>query len=207
MLDESSVKKILLRKFNFSNYDLDLLDKFVLKLLEFNQKYNLISKSTEKSIWERHILDSAQIIKFIMFESGFSLSDFGTGAGFPGIIIAIFNKNPNFHVKLYEKSPVKCDFLKDVIKSLDVQAKINPGDYLKYEINSNYLTFRAFKKLDKLIDISRENHKKSHKMIILKGKNAQKEINKALNKVSFNYKLHNSITDIESKIIVSDVKK
>jgi hypothetical protein len=44
-------------------------------------------------------------------------------------------------------------------------------------------------------------------MIILKGKNAQKEINKALNKVSFNYKLHNSITDIESKIIVSDVKK
>ena len=124
MLDESSVKKILLRKFNFSNYDLDLLDKFVLKLLEFNQKYNLISKSTEKSIWERHILDSAQIIKFIMFESGFSLSDFGTGAGFPGIIIAIYNKNPNFHVKLYEKSPVKCDFLKDVIDSLDVQAKI-----------------------------------------------------------------------------------
>ena len=155
MLDESSVKKILLRKFNFSNYDLDLLDKFVLKLLKFNQKYNLISKSTEKSIWERHILDSAQIIKFIMFESGYSLSDFGTGAGFPGIIIAIFNKNPNFHI----------------------------------------------------IQVSREIVKKSHKMIILKGKNAQKEINKALNKVSFNYKLHNSITDIESKIIVSDVKK
>ena len=59
---------------------------------------------------ERHILDSAQLVKFIDFKSG-SLADLGTGAGFPGVVIAIFNENKDFHVKLYEKSPVKRNFL------------------------------------------------------------------------------------------------
>ena len=206
MLDESSVKNILLWKFNFLANDLLILDKFVLKLLKYNKKYNLISKNTEESIWNRHILDSAQIIRFIEFKSHFSLSDLGTGAGFPGLIISIFNKNPNFHVKLYEKSPVKCKFLQDVADSLNIRVDIFSGDYLKYKIDSEYLTFRAFKKLDRIINISRENYKKPHKLIILKGKNAQEEVNKALKKGKFHYKLFDSITEKESKIIVSNVK-
>ena len=69
------------------------------------------------------------------------------------------------------------------------------------------MVFRAFKKLPELLKISRENHKKSHKMIILKGKNAQEEINKALKTDKFDYKLFKSITDSKSKIIVSNVVK
>ena len=117
MHEEESVKSILVNQFRFSDNDILLLTIFVQELLKFNKKYNLISRSTEKQIWHRHILDSAQIINFIDFKSGLSVSDLGSGAGFPGLIIAIFNKNPNFHVKLYEKSPVKREFLVYMIVS------------------------------------------------------------------------------------------
>ena len=207
MLDEQSVKDILTRKFNFSKLDLELLGIFVEKLLNFNQKYNLISKNTEKSVWERHILDSAQIIEHVEFENGSSLSDFGTGAGFPGLIIALYNKKKNFHVKLYEKSPVKCSFLNECLQLLNIRAEIKSGNVFDNEINSEYLVFRAFKKLPELLKISRENRIKPHKMIILKGKNAQEEINKALKTEKFDYKLFSSITDLESKIIISNVTK
>ena len=204
MLDEQSVKDILTRKFNFSKLDLESLGKFVEKLLNFNQKYNLISKNTEKSVWERHILDSAQIIEHVEFENGSSLSDFGTGAGFPGLIIALYNKNQSFHVKLYEKSPVKCSFLKECLQLLNIKAEIKSGNVYDNEINSEYLVFRAFKKLPELLKISRENYKKQHKMIILKGKSAQDEINNALKTMAFKYKLEDSITDKKSKILIID---
>ena len=207
MLDEQSVKDILTRKFNFSKLDLELLGIFVEKLLNFNQKYNLISKNTEKSVWERHILDSAQIIDYVEFKNGSSLSDFGSGAGFPGLIIALYNKKKNFHVKLYEKSPVKCSFLNECLQLLNIRAEIKSGNVFDNEINSEYLVFRAFKKLPELLKISRENRIKPHKMIILKGKNAQEEINKALKTEKFDYKLFSSITDLESKIIISNVTK
>lgn len=207
MLDEQSVKDILTRKFNFSKLDLEYLGIFVEKLLNFNQKYNLISKNTEKSVWERHILDSAQIIDYVEFKNGSSLSDFGSGAGFPGIIIALYNKKKNFHVKLYEKSPVKCSFLNECLQLLNIRAEIKSGNVFDNEINSEYLVFRAFKKLPELLKISRENRIKPHKMIILKGKNAQEEINKALKTEKFDYKLFSSITDLESKIIISNVTK
>jgi 16S rRNA (guanine527-N7)-methyltransferase len=99
-MNTKDVQSDLVRILKFSLEDLDKLSTFHNELLKFNNKYNLISKSTEPYIWERHILDSAQIVKYVGFEDGKSLSDMGSGAGFPGIILAIFNKNPKFHVKL-----------------------------------------------------------------------------------------------------------
>ena len=103
-MTEEEVKFILLNKLNFSQDALYKLDIFSKEVIAYNQKFNLISKSTVQSIWDRHILDSAQLVKFIDFEDTLSLSDLGTGAGFPGIVLAIFNKNPEFHVKLYDKN-------------------------------------------------------------------------------------------------------
>ena len=100
------VKEILVNELGFSNESLDKLNIFHNELLKYNEKYNLISKSTEKTIWWRHILDSAQINRYIDFKDSYSLSDLGSGAGFPGLILAIYNNNPKFHVKLYEKSPI-----------------------------------------------------------------------------------------------------
>ena len=143
-MNTKDVQSDLVRILKFSLEDLDKLSTFHNELLKFNNKYNLISKSTEPYIWERHILDSAQIVKYVGFEDGKSLSDMGSGAGFPGIILAIFNKNPKFHVKLYEKSNIKCDFLENIKNRLNLSFDVF-GKYQEEEISSEYVVWRAFK--------------------------------------------------------------
>ena len=101
-MDELKVIEILKNEIGFSDSSIKKLKKFHNYLLEYNKRYNLISKNTENSIWFRHILDSAQLIKFIDFSKVRNLVDFGSGAGFPGLIIAIYNENVRFHVKLFE---------------------------------------------------------------------------------------------------------
>jgi len=120
-MQEHEVIKILKHDLNFSDKSIDKLKLFSKSLITANQKHNFISKSTESALWERHILDSAQLVKFIDFNDG-CLADLGSGAGFPGLVIAIFNNKENFHVKLYEKSPVKRKFLENIIKLLGINA-------------------------------------------------------------------------------------
>ena len=206
-MNENFVRSILLKDLNFISADIIKLGKFKEILLKYNDKYNFIGKSTINSIWHRHFLDSAQLVKYIKFSNQGSLSDIGSGAGFPGIVLAIFNKNPKFHVKLYEKSPVKSDFLEDVVKKLALNAYVYSGNCEKYKINSDYVVARAFKKLDETVRISREMSEKDHKLIILKGKSAQEEAEKASKEKFFKYKLENSITSSDSKILIINIKK
>ena len=194
-----------LRQLNFSEKNISDIKIFIIELLKANKKHNFISKSTENVIWHRHILDSAQLVKFIDFSKG-SLSDLGSGAGFPGLILAIFNQNRDFHVKLYEKSPVKRAFLKDIIDGLSLKIELR-GNVYDEIIDTDYIVSRAFKKLEAIIQVSREIAKKSHKLIILKGQNAQKDLKKAFKKEKYDYKLENSITNEDSKIIIVDFKK
>ena len=206
-MTEKEVYFTLLNKLNFTQDSLYKLEIFCKEVLEYNKKFNLISKSTEVNIWERHILDSAQLVKFINFNNGSSLSDLGTGAGFPGIVLAIFNKNINFHVKLYEKSRVKTKFLSYICSKLDINAVIYENDMRYHDIKSNYVVSRAFKKLEEHIYISREIIKVNHKLIILKGKSAEEEIKKLNKNLNYSYSLEKSITDSESKILVIEIKK
>ena len=74
-------------------------------------------------------------------------------------------------------------------------------------IDTDYIVSRAFKKLETIIQVSREIAKKSHKLIILKGQNAQEDLKKAFNKEKYDYKFENSITNKDSKIIIVDFKK
>ena len=82
-----------------------------------------------KFIIDKHFIDS--ILGYEKLKnSNFSteqlvIMDVGTGAGFPGLVLAIYNPNINFHVKLYEKSRVKCIFLKDIAKKFKINCYIN----------------------------------------------------------------------------------
>ena len=202
-MQEHKVIKILQEELNFADQSIDKLKMFEGEILKANKRYNFISKSTEKFIWSRHILDSAQLIKYINFNQG-SLSDLGSGAGFPGIVLAIYNQNFNFHVKLYEKSPVKRDFLDKMIGKLKVKVTLF-SNVFDGKIESDYIVSREFKKLDEIIQVSREIAKKPHKLIILKGKNAQEEANKAFKSYKYSYKLEKSMSDEKSKIIIADI--
>jgi len=205
-MNELKVIEILKNELGFSDSSIKKLKKFHNYLLEYNKRYNLISKNTEKSIWIRHILDSAQIIKFIDTSKDINIVDFGSGAGFPGLIIALYNENVRFHVKLYEKSPVKRAFLSNIKKELDIKNIDIENDVYGKEIVADVIVCRAFKKLEEILKISRETVKKPHKLIILKGKNAQSEINNVSLGSNYSYKLEKSITDDDSKIIIVNVK-
>ena len=202
-MQQSKVINILKKDLNFKDSSVEKLKKFVKLVLIENKNHNLIAKSTEISIWHRHILDSAQLVKFIDFKS-LSLADLGSGAGFPGLVIEIFNKNKDFHVKLYEKSSVKRQFLSRVINELDLNAEVC-GDIRDEVLDSDIIVCRAFKKLEQVIQVSREIAKKPHKLMILKGQNAQEEINKTFKTKKYSYKLVNSITNDKSKIILMEI--
>ena len=204
-MQDKEVISTLQNQLNYSPKNIADIKIFINELLRANKKHNFISKSTENLIWHRHVLDSAQLVKFIDFSKG-SLSDLGSGAGFPGLILALFNKNKDFHVKLYEKSPVKRAFLNDISERLSLKIEILGNVYENF-IDTDYIVSRAFKKLEVIIQVSREIAKKSHKLIILKGQNAQKDLKKAFNQEKYYYKIENSITNEDSKIIIVDFKK
>ena len=206
-MNELKVIEILKNDLGFSDSSIIKLKKFHDYLLEYNKRYNLISKNTEKSIWIRHILDSSQIIKLIDQLEDHNIADFGSGAGFPGLIIALYYENVRFHVKLYEKSPVKRAFLVNIKEKLDIKnLEIENDVYEQKQIITDVIVCRAFKKLEEILKISREIVKKPHKLIILKGKNAQSEINNVSLASNYSYKIEKSITDHDSRIIIVDVK-
>ena len=105
-------------------------------------------------------------------------------------------------MKLYEKSPIKSAFLSEIAKLLDLKCKIICSDVNSIKIDSNHIVCRAFRKLTHILNISRENCVKKHKIIVMKGKNAQKEINNTSQMQNYEYRLENSITDNDSKIII-----
>ena len=208
---ESKVKSklVLAENLNFNDKKLNLIELFVQEVLNFNKKYNLISRNSEKDIWNRHVLDSAQLVKHIDHKNFNSLSDLGTGAGFPGIILSIFYSDIlTFHVKLYEKSKVKVNFIRDIIKKLGLKnTRIYDNDYQSHVLDSDYIVCRAFKKLPEILRISRETAKKPHKLIVMLGKSAQGELNKASKDSINKYKLVTSITSSDSKILLLDANE
>ena len=204
-MQDKEVINILQKQLNFTSKSIAALKIFVDALISANKNHNFISKSTEADIWHRHILDSAQLVKFVDFSKG-SLSDLGSGAGFPGLVLAIFNNNKDFHVKLFEKSPVKRAFLQEISNKLSVKVEIK-GNVYDETVDTDYLVSRAFKKFELIMQVSREIAKKSHKLIVLKGQNAQEDLKKAFKRKKYPYKLEDSITNKESKIIIVDLKK
>ncbi len=205
----SKSKKVLSKVLNFSDNKIKLIEIFVKEVLNYNKKYNLISKNSENDIWNRHVLDSAQLVKYIDHKNFNTLSDLGTGGGFPGIILSIFyNDISTFHVKLYDKSKVKIKFINHIIEKIKLRnTVVCDNDYQSHILDTEYIVCRAFKKLPEILRISRETHKKPHKLIVMLGKSAQDEINKASKGLIYKYKLIDSITSNDSKILLVDVKK
>ena len=95
-------------------------------ILNKNKEINLISSTTEKSINTRHIVDSAQTIDFINKNEIKICTDLGSGAGLPGIVLAILMKpkKPEFKVIFYEKSYHKSNFLKEISKKFKLNTEI-----------------------------------------------------------------------------------
>ncbi len=174
------------------------LTKYVDFLIEYNNKINLIGKSTINDIWDRHITDSLQLVKNID-NYNIKIADLGSGAGLPGIPLSIIGIK---EVHLFEKSVRKCEFLEQA-KNFSNNKIIVRNENLNEIKKENFdiIVSRALADLNTLLHFSKNLSTKSTKLLFLKGKKIYNEIEEAKKYWHFDYKLIDSITSNEGKII------
>ena len=187
------------------NYNVDkekkrLLEKYVFLIKKNQENVSLIGKSTISDIWLRHIIDSLQIIKYLpKEEKNKFLIDVGTGAGLPGVVLAIMGRSD---VLLCEKSPKKTKFLKVVLEECSLNAKIYNCRIEDIIMNNiAIIVSRAYASIKKLILTNIHLISKETILVIHKGKKHMKEIAEAKKEFAFNFKKFDSITSKEGVIL------
>ena len=184
-------------------------ENYVSMILEKNKKINIISQNTasKKTIIERHIVDSAQIIDFINLNSN-TTTDLGSGGGMPGIIVAIILKNMknNMNVHLYEKSYHKSRFLKEVSEKLNLNTKVFQKNIFEIKnLDTGTIMSRAFKPMPVVLELVYENFFKYKNLIFFMGKNGKKIFENSKIKWELEYTEKKSLTNEDSFLI--NIKK
>lgn len=178
--------------------------KYEKMLKTWSTKMNLVAKSTLTDIQTRHIQDSAQLAKYL--PKDVNIIDLGSGAGFPGVVLAILGWN----VTCIESISKKTNFLSALKNELDLpnltiindrienflsKKPVNAGDFV--------FTARAFAPLIKILDYT---HKTKCRLFLLKGREIQSEIDHAKSKYNFDYKLYKSETGDGYIVYIFNVK-
>ena len=211
MIDSNFIKNSKLEIQNVSRETLDELNKYSLSILRKNKDINLISSSTEKTINTRHIADSAQIIDFINKNDDNVCTDLGSGAGLPGIVLAILMKpkNPSFKVVFYEKSYHKSIFLREISKKLKLNTEINQKNIFNQKnLQTDIIISRAFKPLPVILDIASKNFKNYKYIILFLGKGGKNILKESLKKWNFDYEEKKSLTSDQSSVVkISNLQK
>ena len=184
-------------------------ENYISMIIEKNKKINIISQKTssKKSIIERHIIDSAQIIDFVDFNSNTTI-DLGSGGGLPGIVVAIILKNMknNMYVHLYEKSYHKSHFLEEVSEKLNLNTKVFQKNIFEIKnLKTGTIMSRAFKPMPVVLDLVYENFWKYKYLIFFMGKTGKKIFEKSRNNWDLEYIEKKSLTNEDSFLL--NIKK
>ncbi len=211
MIDSNFIKFSQIDALNVSRETFGELEEYSSSILRRNKKINLISSSTEKSINTRHILDSVQIIDFIDEKNINICTDLGSGAGLPGIVLAILmkRKKPPFKVILYEKSFHKSNFLKEMSKKFKLNTEVHQKNiFEEKKLRTDIIISRAFKPLPIIFEIALKNFKKFKYIIIFLGKSGKTILKESSKKWKFDYEEKKSLTSDESLVVkISNLKK
>ena len=181
------------------------LERYGALLREENTRQNLISDSTLDQLWERHILDSAQLVRF-QTRPGASWVDIGSGAGLPGLVIALLTSGP---VTLIEPRRLRAEFLARVIESLGLtNTTIHCSRAEKVEGRFEMITARAVAPLEKFLELSTHLSTGNTCWVLPKGRNAQSELAEARRNWQCEAEIVPSRTDPDSGILVlRDVRR
>lgn len=182
---------------------LDKLHHYHARLLEWNPKINLVSANTLTDAWRRHFLDSAQLFP-VYRHSGenLTLADLGSGAGFPGMVLAIMGA-PN--VTLIERDIRKAAFLRTIAAETKTNVNLLNLDIkqVRQEHGAPFdvITSRALADLTELLELSEHLRKPSTHCLFLKGKNLDAELALAQKEWSMEVRKMESVTDREAFIL------
>ena len=140
-------KNKILHRYFFTEAEIIKIDRYIEEIKKFNSHTNIVGKSTLVDPWNRHVLDSIQISYFIKNKES-SILDMGTGAGIPGLILAI-NKFSN--VSVVDSNLKKINFVKNICLKLKIKAKIYHSRIeLINNLKFNFVISRALSNLNKL---------------------------------------------------------
>jgi 16S rRNA (guanine527-N7)-methyltransferase len=183
---------------NVSRETLEKLEAYVSLLREESSRQNLISASTVERLWERHILDSAQLVRFEP-RRGSGWADIGAGAGLPGIVIACIVDGP---VTLIEPRKLRAEFLHKVGESLRLDVRVFPGKAERAAGTFDVITARAVANLAQLLKISAHLSTRNTVWALPKGRSAMAELAEAERTWQGAFHVEQSATDAQSFIIV-----
>ena len=173
-------------------------------LLKWQKTINLVSPATLANVWDRHFEDSLQLLEHIP-DNVRKICDIGSGAGFPGLVIAI--NRPDIEVTLIESDTRKCAFLQTVsreTKCENIKIINKRIENVIDELDVCYLTSRALASLRQLINYAEPLWLSNHNLVMVlpQGANFQSEIDEAIKKYSFDYTVNKSCTDDNARILI-----
>ena len=179
----------------------DRLEQYVALLLEENERQNLIGRSTVEDLWQRHIADSAQLVRFAPRPDS-SWLDIGSGAGLPGMVIAILTQGP---VTLVEPRKLRADFLQRTAAALGLGERITVHAAKAERIRGRFdvITARAVAPVETLLRISQHLSTDKTLWLFPKGKSAQTELDEARRAWQGAFRLEPSVTSGEAAIVVA----
>lgn len=186
------------RRTNVSRETLARLHRYAETLEKWNRRINLVGRGTVDDLWRRHMLDSAQLLPLIPEGAG-SLVDLGSGAGFPGLVLAICGVE---NVHLIEADRKKCAFLREVVRETGAAVSIHNRRIEEIEsFQADVVTSRALAPLPKLLDMAGRFSKKHSILLFLKGRSADRELTDAAKEWNMRVDRIPSQTDAEGTIL------
>jgi 16S rRNA (guanine527-N7)-methyltransferase len=176
----------------------DRIGTYVALLKEESQRQNLVSAATLEAVWERHILDSAQLLRF-QPNADASWVDIGSGAGLPGIVLACLTDGP---VTLVEPRRLRAEFLHKLCESLQLNARVVVAKAERAEGRFDTITGRAVASMGKFFEISQHLSTGKCLWVLPKGRTARDELAEAQRSWQGVFHVEPSVTDPESFIVV-----
>ena len=200
-MDEHEARAWLERSFNVPRETMERLEAFEVLLREENERQNLVSKASLERFWLRHIADSAQLIRFAPSSTA-SWVDLGSGAGFPGLVVALLHEGA---VTLIEERRLRIDFLHRATQVLGIAAeiigaKVERAPPRKYDV----ISARAFAPLGRLLDLGTSFSTRKTLWVLPKGRNAESELEALGPSWQGDFRLEASLTDAQAWIIVAE---
>ena len=175
------------------------LEAYAALLRKESKRQNLVSAATLNSLWGRHILDSAQLVRFEP-HPGARWADVGSGAGLPGIVIACLVEGP---VTLIEPRRLRAEFLHKTCESLQLNASVFASKAERAQGKFDVITARAVANLAQLLKISAHLSTRKTHWVLPKGRSAQAELAEVRRAWQGVFHVEQSVTDADSRIVVA----
>lgn len=176
------------------------LERYRSYLEDWNQRMNLVGPATLDVFWSRHAWDSAQILP--LAPEAKVWADLGTGAGLPGIVLAILGKDrPGFHVHLVESMAKRCRFLSEVVTGLSLPATVHNSRAEDLALPVDIVTARACAPLSRLLGYARPYLHRGATALFLKGQDVASEMEEAAKSWDFEADVLPSLSDARGRIV------